>query len=58
MRARAHAHDVGVALNEAHAVERNAEPFDDHLRERCLVPLPARLRAERDINPALGQHLD
>ena len=52
MRAAADRHDVGVALHELDLLERHAEPLADALREARLVPLPARQRADRDLDLA------
>ena len=58
MRAAADRHDVGVALDEPDAVDVDAEPFADALREAGLVALAAGQRADRDVDAALGQHVD
>ncbi len=56
MRAAADRDPVGVAGDEAHAVERHAEPFGDQLRERRLVALALRHGADEDLDLALGQY--
>ena len=50
--------DVGVAGHQPDAVEGNAEPVGDALGERGLVPLPARKRADHNLDPALRKHVD
>ena len=58
MRAAADRHDVGVALDQLDAVDIDAEPFADALREARLVALAAGQRADRDIDAALRLHVD
>ena len=58
MRAAAFLDDVGVAFDDVHVVERHAKPFGDALREGGLVALPARERADHDIDAALRMHGD
>ena len=50
MGAAAGAHHVGVAENDAHALDRHVKQIGDHLRETRLVALPGRLRADDDID--------
>src|SRR5215469_13993078 len=50
--------DVGIVFKYAYVVERHAEPLRYALRKRRLVALSTRKRADHDINPAAGHHLD
>ena len=45
-------------LEDVDVVERHAEPFGDALGKRGFVALPARQRADHDIDPALRLHGD
>ena len=54
MRAAADADDVGVAHDDVDALDRHAKQLRRYLGEAGLVPLPGRLRADHDIDPALG----
>src|SRR5262249_8124732 len=56
MRAAADRNDVGVALHEADGLERYTEPFAHALSKARLVPLPARQRADRDLDLSARQH--
>src|SRR6185437_14477817 len=58
MAAAADRNDVGVALDELDALERDAEPFGDALREARLVSLAARQCADHDIDAALARDRD
>ena len=58
VRAAAFLDDVGVALVDIDVVERHAEPLRHALRKRGLVALPARERADHDVDPALRMHGD
>ena len=58
MRAAADLHDVGVAGNDPHILERHAQPFVDQLSEARLVALSVRDRPDDDIDPAVGMHRD
>ena len=54
MRAAAGAHHVGVTHDNAHAFDRHLQQIRHHLREAGLVALPGRLRADDDVDAALG----
>ena len=58
MRAAAFLDDVGVALDDIDVVERHAEPLGHALREGGLVALPARQRADHDVDLAARLHGD
>ena len=50
---------MSVSLSiDVHVVERHAEPFRHALRERRLVALPARQRADHDVDAAVRMHGD
>ena len=49
---------VGVALQDMHALGRQAELLGDELRVGGLVALPARLRADQDGDVAVGIERD
>src|SRR5262249_43309873 len=51
-------HAVGVAHDDAHALERNAQPLGDDLGERGLVALALRLSTDGYLDDAVGQHAD
>ena len=55
-RADAVRHPIGVALDDAHRLEGNAESLGDHLGEDGLVPLALRLAADRHLDESRGQH--
>src|SRR5262245_18082447 len=57
VRAAADRDDVGVALDQANLFERHAEPFAHALGEARLMPLPARERADGDLDDAIRQDL-
>ncbi len=52
VRAAADGGDVGVAGEEPHLRELDAEPLDDELREAGLVALAGRQRADHDVDAA------
>src|SRR5262245_14215081 len=52
MGAAASRHDRGIAGYEPHFVGRNAQPIGEHLRERRLMSLPARLGASNRLDLA------
>ncbi len=58
VRAAAFVDDVGVAFEDVHVFERNAEPFRHALRERRFVALAARERADHDVDAAVRMHGD
>ena len=58
MRAAADRDPVGVAGDEAHALDRHAEPFGDELREARLVALALRDDADDELDEAVGRHGD
>ncbi len=58
MRAAAHLHHVGVAENDAHALDRQPHEVRHHLREARFVALAARLRADDDVDIAFRPHRD
>src|SRR5262249_54968447 len=58
MRAAAFRDAVGVALDQLDAVERNAQPLDQELREAGLVALAARERADHGLDAAVGPDRD
>ncbi len=58
MRAAADRDEVGIAGDEAHALDRHAEPFVDELREARLVALALRHDADDEIDKAVGRHRD
>ncbi len=58
VRAAADLHDVGVAEDDLHGLDRHVQQVRDHLREARLVALAARLRADHHIDAALGPHVD
>src|SRR5207253_7140756 len=58
VRAAARAHHIGIAGNDAHALDRDAEELSNDLREAGLMPLAARLRADHHAHAALGKHGD
>ena len=58
MRAAADRDAVGVAGDEAHAVDRHAEPFGDQLGEARLVALALRHGADHQLDDAVGLHRD
>src|SRR5262249_52771807 len=41
---------VGVAVHDAHILDRQAEPLRHDLRERCLVALPMLVTAGEDLD--------
>src|SRR6185312_16997664 len=45
---------VGVALHNAHAIRRQAEPLCDELRVGRRMPLPGRLRADQQCDTAIA----
>ena len=51
-------HAVGVAGDEAHPAELDAEPLGDELGEAGLMALPGRQRTERDLHLARGANGD
>src|SRR5262245_38926923 len=50
--------DVGIALDQVHAIEGDAEPIRDELCEARAVPLSARQGSDRHVDTAFGQHRD
>ena len=54
MRAAAGAHHVGVAHDDADALERDLQQIRHDLREARLMALPGRLGADDDVDAALG----
>ena len=58
MRASTDGRDVGVAGDEPHVTELDAEPLRQELREARLVTLARRERAEHHVETALGAHGD
>ena len=54
MGAAAERHAVGVAGDDAHALDRHAEPFGDELREARLVALALRDDADHDSTKPSG----
>ena len=54
MRAAADADDVGVAHDDVDGLDRHREQIGRHLREARLVALAARLRADHDVDAAVG----
>src|SRR5690242_8560801 len=58
MRAAAGLHNVGVAENDTHALDRDSDQVRDHLCETRFVALPCRLGADDNVNPASGQDVD
>src|SRR5439155_26173851 len=56
--AAAAARHVGVAGDEAHLRELDAEPLDEELGEARLVPLARRERADHHVDPAVGPYGD
>ena len=47
---------AGVTEDDLHVFERDSEPLGHHLRERGVLALPVRMRAERDGHLAARSH--
>jgi hypothetical protein len=58
MRAAADFHDVRVPGNDAHAIERHAQPLRHQLGKGRLVTLAVGDDADHDIDAAVGMHRD
>ena len=58
MRAAADRDAIGIAGDEAHGLDRHAEPFGDELREARLVALALRDDADDKLDEAVGRHRD
>ena len=54
MAAAAGAHHVGVAHDNVHGLDRHLQQIRHDLREARLMALPGRLRADDDVDAALG----
>src|SRR5262249_61232569 len=46
--------DVGIALDQIHAIEGDAEPIRDELRKARAVSLSARQGSDRHVDTAFG----
>src|SRR4051812_41465104 len=58
MRSPAHLHDIGIAENDAHLLNRYTDEVRNDLGKAGLVSLTARLRANHHIDKAIRPHGD
>src|SRR4029453_1186590 len=50
--------DVGIALEQIHAIEGDAKPIRDELCEARAVSLSARQGSDRHVDTTFGEHRD